>query len=150
VSNSYETAYAGNSNLLFRKLSSILIVIIRSGLPDRQHFLFFWRLYDLAVGKRNPSGVGRDGLVPRDRGRSGREFTYMGRLTWYREALENLGFPSLVRLQINEKLGTQSSRLTSKYLYHPVYGAAPAIFLFSTRFLWDENITAWTISNRLD
>jgi FkbM family methyltransferase len=45
----------------------------------------------------------------------------MKRLEWYREALENLGFASLVRLQVNKKLGTQLSRLTSKYLAHPVF-----------------------------
>jgi FkbM family methyltransferase len=45
----------------------------------------------------------------------------MKRLDWYRQALENLGFPSLLRLQVNKKLGGQLSRLTSKYLCHPVY-----------------------------
>ncbi len=45
----------------------------------------------------------------------------MGRLAWYREALQSLGFPSLLRLQINKKLGVKLSRLTSKYLRHPVY-----------------------------
>lgn len=45
----------------------------------------------------------------------------MRRLTWYREAFDNLGFASLVRLQLNKKLGNQLSRLTSKYLMHPVF-----------------------------
>lgn len=45
----------------------------------------------------------------------------MRRLTWYREAFDNLGLASLVRLQLNKKLGNQLSRLTSKYLLHPVF-----------------------------
>ncbi|PWW71595.1 putative methyltransferase [Tuber magnatum] len=45
----------------------------------------------------------------------------MSRLAWYREAFDNLGFPSLLRLQVNKRFGSRLSRLTSKYLRHPVY-----------------------------
>ncbi len=61
------------------------------------------------------------GLYREIRGTFWGEFAHMKRLAWYQEALENLGFLSLVRLQINKKLGSHSSRLTSKYLCHPVY-----------------------------